>query len=106
LSCAGCHRFDGSGSNVVPSLHDVGRIAGLPGGREYLARVPGVAQAPLDDARLAALLNWVALRFGSSALERPFEAHEIGHLRRSPLTDPIAARAALDARVASPSGAR
>jgi hypothetical protein len=95
LNCAGCHRFDGSGSERVPSLYDVGRIVSMPGGREYLARVPGVAQAPIDDERLAALLNWLLRRFGDTVAAPTYGAAEVGRLRRRPFTDPGAARTAL-----------
>ena len=56
LNCEGCHRADGTGTpGSVPALRDsVARFLAAPGGREYLARVPGVAQAPLEDAALAA----------------------------------------------------
>jgi hypothetical protein len=67
----------------------------VAGGREYLVRVPGIAQAPVDDAALAALLNWVVLRFGpaSDALAAaPFTAAEVAAHRRPPLTDVTAVR--------------
>jgi mono/diheme cytochrome c family protein len=98
LSCAGCHRMDGRGvPGVVPSLEETRRLAGLAGGREYLARVPGVAQAPLSDARLARLLNWVIAEFGRAEdaggpQPAAYTAAEIGPLRRDPLRDPAAAR--------------
>ncbi len=98
LSCAGCHGMDGRGvPGVVPSLEQTRRLAGLTGGREYLARVPGVAQAPLSDARLARLLNWVIAEFGRAEdaggpQPAAYTAAEIGPLRRAPLRDPAAAR--------------
>lgn len=93
LHCAGCHKLDGSGSAVVPALDEIGRLVALPGGREYIGRVPGVAQAPLDSDRLAALLNWLVTEHGGAA--PPYDAMEIEALRRRPLRDPLAARAAL-----------
>jgi mono/diheme cytochrome c family protein len=93
LSCAGCHRFDGSGSGRVPALYDTARILTLPGGREYLASVPGVAQAPLGDERLAALLNWVLVEFGGADEIVPYRAAEISSLRSHPLRAPREARA-------------
>jgi hypothetical protein len=96
LHCSGCHRLDGSGAKgVAPSLRGLGSLLGAPGGRDYLVRVPGVAQAPLDDARLARLLNFVLRELAGSPAEPPFEAREVGPLRRSPLRDPGAARARL-----------
>lgn len=92
LQCQGCHRADGGETpGAVPALRDsVGRFLGVPGGREYLIRVPGSAQSPLDDAELAAVLNWMIERFGpaeSSASFTPFSAEEVAHARRPPLTD-------------------
>jgi len=95
LNCAGCHKFDGSGSERVPALFQVGRVLAAPGGRQYLGRVPGVAQAPLSDARLAALLNWLLAEFGGAAPAPPYSAAEVAALRAAPLRDPMAARAAL-----------
>jgi mono/diheme cytochrome c family protein len=94
LHCQGCHLPDGRGKpGAVPSLADsVGRFAALPGGREFLVRVPGSAQSPLDDAALAALLTWMVRRFGPVPPGfEPFSAREVGRLREPPLTD-VAAR--------------
>jgi len=99
LSCAGCHGFDGNGSSSVPSLRTIGRYLASDEGRDYLVRVPGVAQAPLDDARLARLLNWVLERY-ADATPAPFTAVEIGVLRGSPLLDPLAARREIEATLA------
>ena len=54
LKCQGCHRPDGSGDDQsAPPLRGVvARFLTVPGGREFLGRVPGVATANLDDARL------------------------------------------------------
>jgi mono/diheme cytochrome c family protein len=100
LHCSGCHRLDGFGTpGVTPSLHGLGRLLVTSEGRDYLGRVPGVAQAPLADDRLAALLNWVILAFSGSAPAPPYTAAEVGDLRRAPLRDPAAARAGLGARL-------
>jgi mono/diheme cytochrome c family protein len=92
LNCQGCHRADGAGTpGSVPPLKDtVARFLGVTGGREYLGRVPGVAQAPLDDAALAAVLNWMLDHFDHAHLPpgfTPYAAHEVGRLRRDPLVD-------------------
>lgn len=93
LHCSGCHGRDGSGHpDFVPSLRELGALLARPGGRDYLARVPGVAQAPLDDAQLAALLNWVLHEIASTKDIEPYRASEVGALRRAPLRDPVAAR--------------
>ena len=55
LNCQGCHRPDGSGSEgTAPSLAGtVSKFLNVPGGRDYLGRVPGVATSPLGNADLA-----------------------------------------------------
>jgi len=96
LHCSACHGPNGKGvSGVVPGLDAVGDIISRPGGRDYLMRVPGAAQAPLDDARLARLLGWVVEQFGRVTAEPAFTAAEVGVARRTPLRDPAAARRAL-----------
>lgn len=92
LECQGCHLPDGSGSSQgsVPSLLDsVGRFVMVPAGRSYLVRVPGSAQSPLDDARLAAVLNWMIRNFGPAQVAasfEPFTATEVARHRSEPLT--------------------
>lgn len=90
LNCQGCHRPDGTGSaGTSPSLAGtVSRFLDVPGGREYLGRVPGVATSSLSNADLSELLNWILWRFDKEHLPadfRPFTAAEIGQLRTSPL---------------------
>ncbi len=92
LNCQGCHRADGTETpGSVPALAgSVARFLAVPGGREYLVQVPGVSQAPLDDAPLAALLNWMLERFDAAHMPKPFvpySAEEIGRLRKAPLTE-------------------
>ncbi len=107
LECAGCHRADGSGTpGSVPALREsVARFLAVPGGREYLARVPGVAQAPLDDAALAAVLNWMLDHFDRAHVPAgfaPYTADEIGGLRKRPLLDVQAERTRLLAAMGDP----
>ncbi len=90
LNCQGCHRPDGSGSEgTAPSLAGtVSKFLNVPGGREYLGRVPGVATSPLGNADLAELMNWMFWRFDREHMPAdyvPFTAEEIGRLRTSPL---------------------
>ena len=93
LHCQGCHLEDGSGTpgSGIPALAgSVGRFLRVPAGREYLTRVPGVAQASLDDAALAELLNWLVRHFSADQLPRdfvPYTAEEMARGRRLPLTD-------------------
>ncbi len=90
LNCQGCHRPDGTGSMATtPSVaHTVSRFLRVDRGREYLARVPGVATSPLSDADLAELLNWMLWRFDPEHVPgdfRAFSAAEVGELRKRPL---------------------
>jgi len=105
LQCQGCHLPDGSGKpGAVPDLKDLGRFLAVPGGREYLVRVPGSAQSPLSDADLAALLNWMVRRFGPAEVAAtlvPYTAEEITAVRRPPLADVAATRAHLLAQLGS-----
>jgi hypothetical protein len=99
--CKGCHGFAGEGTpGHVPRLDGfVGLFTRVEGGRDYLMRVPGVARAKLDDARLAAVLNWMLEVYGGDALApgfEPYTAAEVGSARRQPLTG---ARAATRARL-------
>ena len=59
LSCQGCHRASATGTpQTTPSMAGfVGQFLQVPGGREYLAQVPGVATADLSDSELAEVLN-------------------------------------------------
>lgn len=92
LNCSGCHRMDGSGSSVVPSLHGMRELAGNPDARAYWVRVPGAAQAPLTDARLAALMNWLVARFAGAPPKPPYTPREVAELRSRPFRDPLAHR--------------
>ena len=100
LNCQGCHLNDGSGTpgSVPPLAGSVGRFMRVLGGREYLVQVPGVATSPLDDAALAAVLNWMLERFGPPQLPAKYEAYtaaEVGTLRQKPLTNVDRVRAEL-----------
>ena len=105
LHCSGCHRTDGRGSAPdVPSLRGpVGSRRETPQGREYIARVPEVAQSPLDDEDLARLLNWVLREFNADTLParfRPLDGDEVGAARARILADPLRARAAINSTYA------
>jgi hypothetical protein len=90
LNCQGCHRFDGSGSDATaPGIAGtVAKFLLVPGGREYLIRVPGVATSPLSDANLAEVMNWMLWRFDKENLTasfQPYTAAEVAPLRARPL---------------------
>jgi hypothetical protein len=97
LNCRGCHGPDGAGApGAAPSFRgQVAKFLWVPGGREYLIRVPGTAQSELSDARTAALLNWILHEFSPNELPAdfvPYSAEEVTHFRRPPLTDVVAVR--------------
>jgi hypothetical protein len=105
LQCEGCHLAGGEGAPAsgVPRMNGfVGRFVGVEGGRAYLVQVPGVAQAPLDDAAIAALLNWMLLRFSPEELPDPFvpytEAEVARHREQAPI-DALKVRATLLAQL-------
>jgi hypothetical protein len=105
LHCQGCHRADGSGTpGSVPALAgNVARYLHVAGGREYLVRVPGVAQSALDNGALAALLNWVVVTFDPEHVPpefEPYSAAELSEARRFPLVRASTSRARLAASMA------
>ncbi|RLA27883.1 MAG: cytochrome C [Gammaproteobacteria bacterium] len=90
LNCQGCHRADGGATgDAVPALSGtVAKFLSVPGGREYLIRVPGVAMAPMDDESIAELTNWMLREFDKENIPQDFNrysADEVGALRKSPL---------------------
>jgi len=115
LHCQGCHRPDGSGvPGAVPDLRgEVARFLATPDGREFLIRVPGVANAPLSDRELAELVGWVVRRFDPEHVPADFAPYgeaEVAALRARKLSKVTEARAAIVAeltsgdRAASPPG--
>ncbi|MEE4163712.1 MAG: cytochrome c [Woeseiaceae bacterium] len=106
FGCRGCHLADGRGvPPEVPTLRNtLGEIVARPGGRDYLVRVPGVLQSRLDDADLAAVLNYILTEFNAATLPRefrPYTKREVAAARKTILADPQKHRRAL---VASESG--
>ncbi len=100
LECQGCHGLDGSGAiATVPSLKDhMAKFLLVPGGREFLVRVPGSAQSSLTDQELADTLNWMLSHFGPGDIAGPlpgYSAQEVSSLRKLPLIDVESTRAAL-----------
>lgn len=90
LKCQGCHRPDGGGDDRSnpPIRNEVARFLSVPGGREFLARVPGVSTVDLDDTRLANLVNWTLYTFDPAHVPanfRPYSPAEMKQLRRHPL---------------------
>lgn len=100
LHCMGCHLPDGSGQpGRVPSIRrTLVLFSQSPEGRDYVARVPGVAQSPLSNEDTAALLNWMARHLSDLKLPAGFSdysAAEIQRLRAHPLVTVKSMRARL-----------
>jgi hypothetical protein len=90
LRCMGCHLADGSGeSGRVPSIRrTLVLFSSSTEGRDYVVRVPGVAQSPLSDADTAVLLNWMARNLSDVKLPPGFadySAAEVHRMRDRPL---------------------
>ncbi len=98
LQCAGCHRVDGRGSgrHGIPDFRNsVGSFVHLPQGREYLVRVPGAAQSQLNNAELAAVLNWIVEEFSPAQLPenfRPYTEQEVAQVRPRRYEDVVPVR--------------
>ena len=92
LFCGGCHGDGGRGViHKVPALAGkIGRFLHVEGGREFLIRVPGVANSQLSDGAAAAVMNLCLEKFVAPA-ERagvlPYTAGEIAAVRRQPLIE-------------------
>jgi len=106
LQCMGCHHGDGAGEpGRVPSIRNtLVPFSTLPDGRDFVLRVPGVAQAPLSDAEIAALLNWMVRNLSDVTLPDDFvdySADEVGRLRHRPLVGVSDVRRQLLERIAT-----
>jgi mono/diheme cytochrome c family protein len=106
LHCQGCHLADGSGrpGEVPPLGPALARFPGVAAGRAYLVQVPGSAHAPVSDAELAAVLNWMIASFApapAAGAPAPYDAAEVARYRATPLVDVAAARAELLRRLAA-----
>jgi mono/diheme cytochrome c family protein len=112
LQCQGCHLADGSGApGAVPDLRgSLALFSTLPGGREYLVRVPGAAQSPLSDARLAALLDWMLREFGPAEVAAglaPYRVEEVARWRAQPYAEVQSVRRELVSQIeAAPARSR
>jgi hypothetical protein len=100
LHCMGCHLADGSGQpGRVPSMRrSLLLLSGMPAGREFVIRVPGVAQSPLSSEETAALLNWMVRNLSDLQVPAGFadySAAEVRSLRDRPLVRVSALRSRL-----------
>jgi mono/diheme cytochrome c family protein len=97
LNCMGCHGTAAQGvpGKVPPLANALSRFMRTPEGRNYVLRVPGAANSALSDAQLAAVLNWLAVTYDSSASANqlaPFTSTEVSLLRHQPLISVLATR--------------
>ena len=96
LFCMGCHGADAQGvpGKVPPLAGAVSLYMRTAEGRNYVLRVPGAANSALPDAQLAAVLNWLAERYGASGQPPPvpFTTEEVARTRHLPLADVKATR--------------
>jgi mono/diheme cytochrome c family protein len=97
VHCAGCHGVDGAGSRVgnVPDMRQLGAFLRVPGGREFVIKVPGVMGSGLDDAQVAQVTNWVLATVARASVPEDHAAYtavEVTRARERPLVDVAAAR--------------
>jgi mono/diheme cytochrome c family protein len=86
LNCWGCHKPRAEGiPGTVPRLaNSMGDFLHVPGGREYLVEVPGVAASALSDAEIAEVLNWLLVTFNKAETPpdfKPYTAAEVAKYR-------------------------
>jgi hypothetical protein len=71
----------------------------VPGARGVPPRVPGIAQAPVSDDALAAVLNWLLLEYNRDTLPtsfKPLRGTEVAKSRACVLANPPNPRRELD----------
>lgn len=95
--CIGCHHLDGAGApdKGIPSMQGLlGRFAATTEGRDYIVQVPGVMNSPLNDADIAAMMNWLVPEMSPERQARfaPYTADEIARLRKTRPADVSAVR--------------
>ena len=100
LNCMGCHGTEAQGipGKVPPLANALSRFMRSPEGRNYVLRVPGAANSALSDGQLAAVLNWLAVTYDSSApttQPAPFTSTEVAAVRHQPLLSVLATRSAV-----------
>lgn len=100
LHCMGCHRPQAQGEPMgrVPDLRQMGAFLHLPGGREFLLRVPGLMGAGLNDGQVAEVVNWLlqsAAQAWVPQTHRPYSTAEVQWARQNSLRDVAGERARL-----------
>ena len=97
LHCMGCHGANALGvpGKVPPLAHSLVRFMNNAAGRRYVLRVPGAANSMLDDAQLAAVLNWIVAQFDADefgSATPQFTKQEVAANRHSPMAGVLATR--------------
>jgi mono/diheme cytochrome c family protein len=84
LNCWGCHKPRAEGiPGTVPRLADsMADFLHVPGGREYLVEVPGVAASTLSDAEIAEVLNWLLFTFNKAEMPADFKPYTAAEIAR------------------------
>ncbi|NRA87608.1 MAG: hypothetical protein HRU28_09470 [Rhizobiales bacterium] len=90
LNCRGCHKLGAVGlGKEMPNMNgQVAKFLAVEGGVEYLSRVPGIANSPLNNEELADLMNWMLLKYDAAHIPKDFTgftAEKIESLRKNPL---------------------
>jgi hypothetical protein len=106
MNCWGCHKPGGEGiPGTVPRLKDtVGNFLRVPGGRQYLIEVPGVAGSALSNAQVAQVLNWLLVTFSKDQLPpdfKPYTEAEVARYRPHELNNIQTVRADLVAKLSA-----
>lgn len=101
LQCQGCHKADAKG--IPPDTPDMTEYGAAfmqsEAGRAYWTSVPGAANAPLNDAELADVLNYIATDIiGAKNIELYTES-EVHQYRSRKMQDVYAVRDHLIAQI-------
>jgi hypothetical protein len=94
LYCTGCHGAAGEGShpNVPTLVSELGRMMQVPQMRNYLVQIPGASSAPIDNAELTQVINWILQEFNADTLPanfQPLTEAEVSAARKNVLADPL-----------------
>lgn len=96
LRCSGCHGPDGSGApaaGIPPLPGFISAFTHDEQGRTYLMHVPGVVSTGLNDREIAAVMNYVVVRWGDPKQAfTPFTPEEVTRLRAIEVADVVAYR--------------
>ncbi len=97
IHCQGCHGATGAGlPPAIPDFTDsLKYFLSSPEGKAYLVSVPGASMAPITDAELAGVMNWIIKRFVDETLPANFvyfTEHWVAEHRKPAQQDPASRR--------------